>query len=1119
MAMNDQSSTPVNPMRGLSPSQFYRRKHPELFSDSRRATETALTREVLSYHLETLTSQKLESAFEVFAVRLVEKFIAPNLRPQTGPVGGGDGKTDAETYPVSEAISQRWFWADSKAGNEWWAFAFSAKRDWRAKVRSDVSSIAGTRRGYQRIYFITNQLVSAKKSVEVQDALSRTHAIPLTILDRTWLLNCVFERDSIDIAAKTLGVGTDQASTVIGPRDLERETRLAQLERAIGDGSQYQGMMSALVEDALHAAELVRGLERPRHEIEGAYSRAIRLAQSHSLRTHELRAAYGFAWTSYFWFNDAIALNRLYDDVEKLAIRSSVADELEKLSNLLTLLVGAVARGELDANAAALAKRRTTLIDALEHVRRDHSKPNNALHAHSLALTVQVTQIVSSGDQAALDPVWRQFIALIKQAEGLGTFPFQTLAEALTQIGDFVPESEAFDHLYEVLTDAMATRKGEGEAARKNSERGFQKLKKKLAYDAIRWFGRAVGLLIKEEYRDELVEALVGSSVAYSHVGLHWAARNYALAAVTNDASEFARTKTLDNITPATLSQMFDCELALRRVPFTLIAYELGAMVRNGRSRTDEQRKLSDERRIEQGNHFGALLLGTTLDDLRRIAKLPDALGRLGLQQARAALLFLMGHEHAMRAEGSIPEDATPEDIEELFGKWAALAKRAGLTNPDYMLDGTAVLRSRLLGCEIVATCENKLTSIAVGEALLGALEALLATSLKQRVMAHREKLSIRVFAGSSAQIVPILRMVEERGEDIVVVTHPPQIHRANREEVQLWFEWLQEAAVKVFTTFAVAAAPEEWAQKIFGDESGLSRAIGFSDVPGMYGVIFGSAERLSINKWIDDEDFAYEVKRLEPWHPSLAVGDEASDESIPPKLSDGPAPTNIFDEHNLRHTDFRVDSPIDLKKWGAAKWHAAFFMTQPGGTMPPVLGLAFKNREPARLIFQGWRERFGEQDSENKLRISILTGARRSNPHAYAVVVGPNMKGLDGGSGRVVGFVSRILVMEPSSSKNLAQFLAEYNRHKFFRLIPAYMANMTAQPDPMLDLVLQKYHLGVRPAWQVSDNDPDMMALDLDDPPVIPIEESNAPVLGALRQLARIRAREPREDPSGKLV
>jgi hypothetical protein len=66
-----------------------RDRHPDLFSDSFSEVEYEVEREVLSYHLETLTNQKDETAFENFAQRLCEKFIAPNIRPQTGPVGGG----------------------------------------------------------------------------------------------------------------------------------------------------------------------------------------------------------------------------------------------------------------------------------------------------------------------------------------------------------------------------------------------------------------------------------------------------------------------------------------------------------------------------------------------------------------------------------------------------------------------------------------------------------------------------------------------------------------------------------------------------------------------------------------------------------------------------------------------------------------------------------------------------------------------------------------------------------------------------------------------------------------------------------------------------------------------
>ncbi|MBN9059973.1 MAG: hypothetical protein J0H21_12425, partial [Rhizobiales bacterium] len=55
-----------------APSRYMRDRHPDLFSDSVSEVEYQVEREILSYHLETLTNQKDETAFENFAQRLCE---------------------------------------------------------------------------------------------------------------------------------------------------------------------------------------------------------------------------------------------------------------------------------------------------------------------------------------------------------------------------------------------------------------------------------------------------------------------------------------------------------------------------------------------------------------------------------------------------------------------------------------------------------------------------------------------------------------------------------------------------------------------------------------------------------------------------------------------------------------------------------------------------------------------------------------------------------------------------------------------------------------------------------------------------------------------------------------
>src|SRR5690348_11549745 len=109
--------------RNFSPRSFMEQRRPGSFSDTEVVKESQLDSLKLEYHLDTLSTRKQEYDFEEFARKLCQFEIQPNLRPQTGPVGGGDGKVDTETTPVSEAISDTYYFGVEKASNERWGFA------------------------------------------------------------------------------------------------------------------------------------------------------------------------------------------------------------------------------------------------------------------------------------------------------------------------------------------------------------------------------------------------------------------------------------------------------------------------------------------------------------------------------------------------------------------------------------------------------------------------------------------------------------------------------------------------------------------------------------------------------------------------------------------------------------------------------------------------------------------------------------------------------------------------------------------------------------------------------------------------------------------------------------
>ena len=465
--------------------------------------------------------------------------------------------------------------------------------------------------------------------------------------------------------------------------------------------------------------------------------------------------------------------------------------------------------------------------------------------------------------------------------------------------------------------------------------------------------------------------------------------------------------------------------------------------------------------------------------------------------------MFLMGGEQALRDEAAVPAEETTESIESLFDRLAAAGKAAELPPPDYLLEEQVLLRSRVLGCEVTAVCENNLTSIGIAEAILGALELLLATSLNLRILPHLDRFKIRVQSKEDAGIIPVLQLVEESGSTVAVVTHKQKLRYATREEMLGFPRWLQEAVVQLFVTFALPENAESWGDTVLGEENGFSRAITFSNIPTAYDVIFGNTVRLDVDHWAEDGDPQIEVKRTSAWS---AKQSEPQDKSEPIAPSTGEPSPDWFNGEAKRHSDYRIMSPIDARKWDAARWRGTFFVCSPGSQMTPLFGLGFEEAEPAAAIMEAWRERFGESDPDNNLRIAIITGINISNPHAYAVIVGPNMDKLKSSPSEVVGFVARINVMTPTDSRNLNMFLSEFYRLKRFKLVAAHMVSKTTAPEPVSEIALEKFDIVVRPAWTISENDPDSSALDPDDPPVIPMDQANPPVLKALEQKAKFR-------------
>jgi len=213
----------------LRPSQFMRRLRPEYYSDSKDKTSYVLDASQLEFQLQSITQRNETHSFELFCRKLCERVICPNLRPQTGPEGGGDSKADSETYAVSDEISCV-FTGEPNAGRERWAFAFSAKQRWADKARADVEGLVKTGRKYDRIIYVTSRSARAKDRARIEDQLTQRYEIPVTIHDRSWIVKEVVEGDRKDLAFNYLHVGQERSDPHRqGPADYSRSLRLPKM--------------------------------------------------------------------------------------------------------------------------------------------------------------------------------------------------------------------------------------------------------------------------------------------------------------------------------------------------------------------------------------------------------------------------------------------------------------------------------------------------------------------------------------------------------------------------------------------------------------------------------------------------------------------------------------------------------------------------------------------------------------------------------------------------------------------------------------------------------------------------------------------------------------------------
>lgn len=1084
----------------LSPKEFLRARRPEKFSDSNIEQSAILDRSILEYHLDSLTSRKQEISFENFAHRLTERTICPNLVPQTGPTGGGDSKVDTETYPVADSLSLIWYEGiGQEAASERWAFAFSAKKRWQPKVHDDVKKIVETRRGYKKAFFISNQFISDRNRAKTEDELREEYDLDVRILDRTWILNKIFENNLEGLAIEELGLEISTRREVQkGPLDIQRERKLDELEERIEDAIQQGNYNFSLAEDCLNSAIYSRNLERPRIEIDGRFERAERIAKKCGTSHQILECAYEKAWTTFWWHEDFSKFIELYTNVEVLANNSRNVYDLELLTNLWFLLYGMALGEKFSKKELHFQSRTETLLTELERLSKEENRPSTSLQAQTLSLQIQLA--LKQYKKEPIDEVLKNLQDVIQQAERYPGYPLEPLVEIFTEMGEFLEDVPAYDELFETIVKISSSHKGEISGAQMLLKRGEQQLNAKRPYEVIRTLGRTFTSLYKHESREDAVFSLYLCACAYEQVGLLWAAHGTMLNAASLAINEYWKYGDITPSQAACYSRLKWIELQLGRIPHILAWHEVDSVVRAALAEQGYEMSRMTERDQDFDAILGMLLLKTDIWSLKRLSKLPDTLDELGLLRASITLLYSLGHEEEF-LDDNHRNIFGGEDTKSFFQSLYSQPASEDLPEIPAVYDESKVqLKSNILGCEIEIESENSSPCIELAESLLAALESLLSTAMSKHMIAREPNLFISIGKSEFAKKPFEFSLRDQNGkpEGIIACSSfdPQNMPLEQQGEIK---KNLFETIASILARVLMISDIDKDINELFHEEHGLDRSMSFTGSFVTIGNVLGYTPKFSLEDWLKPEAHEYPLNRSEPWNADyLKMIEEAKPSIEKPSFASNEEelPADLLDPENFKHSQIRTFSLIRETLWERAGWSATAFYVALDNSTLPVIAPVFKDEKIAKEIFAQWRNELGFRDEQERIRITILRGVMRKNLNAYRVVIGINPDVMSSTPNvRFFALASRINTMEPSTGENLDRFIKSYEvLHEYFFAPAVVVGNLSASPKLLGEYIIKR-DIFIRNAWEIGKNDIDRIAVYSNDDIFIPNDEKNPPI------------------------
>ncbi|ALS33054.1 hypothetical protein PTRA_a1913 [Pseudoalteromonas translucida KMM 520] len=1073
----------------FSPREFMKSRRPERFSDSIVKEVGKLDRTLLEYQFNTLNRRNMELAFEDFAKKLCEKVICPNLLEQTGPVAGGDGKVDTQTFPVSEQAKALWYVGVNEASNEErWAFAVSTQEDWKAKCRKDVRKIKSTNRGYVKAFCVTNRYAKSNQRSQLEDELFKETGIDVRILDVSWILDQVFKYGYEQLAIDSLAIDVSWRREVkVGVQDYEKQARLKELELIIRDKVNPSKISPHQLDWLLEIAVTSKELEQPQIECQGLFERAVNAAERFGGSHKQFNAHYQYAWAAYWWFEDFhLFQNHLIKCIE-LAEKIETSVQWRDVLSLLGVFIG-YKRHNQEAENLTTNPLITKIKTAIQELSEHDELPSNSLMCK---VHLEMLKLYTINDLDEASDIFADLLHIVEAGEFLVGFPFSDLYELFSEIDGAFGENEQYEELLDYFTEHTSRRDGERKAAQLCLKRGARRMESNQPYQAIKLIGKSLAKLHKNESRKDLYAALNVLAVAYERVGLQWASRANLLLAASLVTDDFWKSGELVAAHTHSYARLAKVELLLGRISYAISFWESALIAESG----IEKEVISESERNAFDAFLAQCLANCNPSELSQFTRLPDLLDRLNLYFSRSILLYVLGHTELIEQEYELKVDQDYLDTVKVVrdAEFGATVPKLINCQSRYIS-----LESSVMGCSIKISFPFKSPLVELAESILAAIEALLSTGIVERFIVIEPAMNIEITVDDEDEVSIEHEINGDAGTLLAEVTCSSfSSHKLNTSAQGVIQEWLSEFLLEVFAYIIRVEDLESTFKSMIVEDKALERAVPFGACfVGLQNILGNDAVENIKGLLVKPELENYKFHRAEAWDYNIPKVDQKSKPLGEMKVGKGQPPKDIINEERVSHKNTKVQHLIKPRLWDRAGWRGMGFLFAPDET--PHLMLAYENDTSAELIWSDLVLALGCEDKCNRLQISIIRKIDKKNPAHYKVCLFENM---EFSSSTMVQVTARIQIMTPLNNHNLDRFLKRYE--DVGRYVVGYGVlnkDKGIQPRVGSGTSVVKDNIKLLDAWEVSLNSMESMAISIDDDPMIPDGIDTPPFLEILK-------------------